>query len=97
MYAADAALGEMMYTDYEPLTTMPIPAVLTGEEPASVDEIYTTFVTWINGFENMKEHFGHALTGLRDFLSRSELRKLRLLAMSEFFASDPMGKIPVRS
>ena len=97
MYAADPAIGELTYTDYEPLTTMPIPAVLTGEEPASVDVIYSSFVTWIQGLDNMMEHFGYSLHYLRPVLGRWELRKIRLLVMSEFFASDPIAELHVRS
>jgi hypothetical protein len=97
MYAADPAIGELTYTDYEPLTTMPIPAVLTGEEPASVDVIYSSFVTWIQGLDNVKELFGCALRDLRPVLGRWELRKIRFLVMSKFFASDPITELHVRS
>ena len=97
MYAADPAVGELTYTDFEPLTTMAIPAVLTGDQPGSVVDMYTAFVPWIQGLDIVKDRFGSTLDYLRPVLGRSELRKIRLLLMSELFATDPVEELHVRS
>lgn len=86
----------MVYNDFEPLTSVRVPDILTGDPPAPLDDIYEEFRDWIYDLPDITTYMGNSLDMFEDRLYISQLRALRLAVMAEFFMRHPRYEIQHR-
>lgn len=100
MWAADARVGpeggQLTYDDFEPLTSVQIPPILTGAEPARLENIYRAFLSWVGALDDVRIHLRDFVDCMEENLIYSQMLALRLAVMSQFYMRHPRYEISHR-